>query len=301
LAYSFHGEGLLIDGFATTILSGFLRLFYPFRGFGTGSYVIDNKSPDSSLEKSKQLAKNVLFETIFIENDDNYGVAKGNNQGIEAALNDDCTYILLSNNDIILRSDTIEKLYLGLKRTKADMAVPKIYYYKTNKIWFAGGKFIRIMGSIKHCGQGKEDQGQYNRNYRTDYASTCFMLMKNDVFLDVGLMDERYFVYYDDTDFLYRAFLKRKVLYYIYNSIVEHKVSISTGDNSDFSLYYNFHNRIYYVKKNFNVLLYLIYFINILYHYSIRNIKMAKNRRGWKIIKKALYDGLTYANAITKN
>jgi hypothetical protein len=40
LGYSFHGEGLLVDSFATTILSGFPRLFYPFRGgFGTGSTV----------------------------------------------------------------------------------------------------------------------------------------------------------------------------------------------------------------------------------------------------------------------
>jgi hypothetical protein len=51
LAYSFHGEGLLIDGFTTTIVSGFLRLFYPFRGFGTASIVcffIPDKA-DSSL------------------------------------------------------------------------------------------------------------------------------------------------------------------------------------------------------------------------------------------------------------
>jgi hypothetical protein len=37
LGYSFHGGGLLVDSFSITILSGFLRFFYPFGGFGTGS------------------------------------------------------------------------------------------------------------------------------------------------------------------------------------------------------------------------------------------------------------------------
>jgi GT2 family glycosyltransferase len=95
-------------------------------------YVIDNKSPDSSLASSKQLSVNSFFEVKFIENDDNYGVAKGNNQGIEAALIDGCDYVLLSNNDVVLKPDTIEKLYAGLKETNADIVVPKIYFHGTN-------------------------------------------------------------------------------------------------------------------------------------------------------------------------
>jgi GT2 family glycosyltransferase len=257
-------------------------------------YVIDNNSPDKSLELSKNLSRSVFFETKFIDNDDNYGIAKGNNQGIEAALKDNCSYILLSNNDITLRYDAIEKLYLGLKETNADMVVPKIYYHNTNKIWSVGGKFIRIIGSTKQRGQHIEDIGQYDSNCKTEYAPTCFMLLNRNIFLDVGLMDEKYFVYYDDTDFLYRAFLKGKVLFYIYHSIVSHKVSISTGSNSDFFFYYVFRNRIYYIRKHFGKGFYFIYFINILYHYSIRNLKMLKDRHGWKVVKKALIDGLSY-------
>jgi GT2 family glycosyltransferase len=256
-------------------------------------YVIDNNSPDKSLELSKNLSRSVFFGTKFIENDDNYGIAKGNNQGIEAALADNCDYILLANNDIVLKPDTIEKLYFGLKKNNADMVVPKIYYHNTNKIWAAGGKFIRIIGSAKQRGQRKEDKGQYDRDCRTDYAPTCFMLLNRNIFLDVGLMDERYFVYYDDTDFLYRALLKRKVLFYIYHSIVNHKVSISTGNNSDFFFHYVFYNRVYFIKKHFGKYFYFIYFVNIIYHYSIRNIKMLKDRHGWKVIKKALIDALS--------
>ena len=253
-------------------------------------YVIDNKSPDNSLEKSKMLAKSVWFETKFIENDDNYGVAKGNNQGIEAALQDDCDYVLLSNNDVVLRPETIEKLFTGLKENNVDMAVPKIYFYGTNKIWAAGGKFTWYNGSAKHFGYNKNDNGYFNRNSIIDYSPTCFMLIKKEVFCTVGMMDEKYFVYYDDTDFLYRSKNKNKKVMYIFNSILEHKESTSTGNRSDFTIYFNIRNRIYFSKKYRRDFL-LFYYINIIYHFSIRRIKMFKNKNQWQLMIKAMKDG----------
>jgi GT2 family glycosyltransferase len=254
-------------------------------------YVIDNKSPDNSLIKSKELAKNCWFDTKFIENDDNYGVAKGNNQGIEAALTDDCEYVLLSNNDVVLMPDTIENLYLGLKENHADMAVPKIYFYGTNLIWAAGGKFRKFLGITIHIGDHEIDKGQYDTNHIINYSPTCFMLIKKYFFFDIGLMDENYFVYFDDTDFVYRANLKNKRLYYIFNSVVGHKESSSTIRRSDFYYYYIFRNRIYFSKKH-NKHYYFLFCINIIYHFTIRNIKMLHNRRQWKIIRNAIFDGI---------
>jgi GT2 family glycosyltransferase len=254
-------------------------------------YVIDNKSPDDSLSLSKQLAKTVFFETKFIENDDNYGVAKGNNQGIKAALADSCDYVLLSNNDVVLKPDTIEKLYSGLQETGADMTVPKIYFYGTNLIWAAGGKFRKLTSTTIHIGSHKEDKRQYDKCYSIDYAPTCFMLIKKDVFSIVGVMDEKYFVYSDDTDFVYRAIVKKQKLFYIYNSTIEHKESTSTSIRSDFYYYYLFRNRIYFAKKH-QYFYILLYYINIFYHYSIRNLKFLYNRHQWKLILNAIHEGL---------
>ena len=251
-------------------------------------YVIDNKSPDNSLNKSKELAKSVWFETKFIENDDNYGVAKGNNQGIEAALKDGCDYVLLSNNDVVLKPDTIEKLYIGLVENNSDMAVPKIYFYGTNLIWMAGGKITWYNGFIKHFGYKKEDRGQFDRCNKTYYAPSCFMLIRREVFATIGMMDEKYFVYYDDTDFVYRA--RNKKLVYIYSSILEHKESISTGINSDFTIYYLFRNRIYFAKKH-RCFFYIFYIENLWYHYLIRSLKMINNRHQWKLILRAMQEG----------
>jgi GT2 family glycosyltransferase len=253
-------------------------------------YVVDNKSPDSSLELGRKLAGKVFFETRFIENSDNYGVAKGNNQGIEAALADGCEYVLLSNNDVVLKPNTIEQLYKGLLETRSDMAVPKIHFYGTKIIWAVGGKFNKIKGSVKHFGYGKKDNGQYDKSYTIEYAPTCFMLIKKNVFPMIGMMDEKYFVYFDDVDFLYRAKCKRIKTYYIFDSNLEHKESTSTGKRSDFSYYYNVRNRIYFAKK-FRKNFYLFYCINLVWHHSVRRMKMFNNIRQWKIISKALHDG----------
>jgi len=254
-------------------------------------YVIDNKSPDNSLDKSKEFAKSAWFETKFIENDDNYGVAKGNNQGIEAALKDSCDYVLLSNNDVVLKPDTIKKLYDGLIENNADMVVPKIYFYGTNKIWNIGGKITWYNGTIKSFGYKKEDKGQFDKHIKIDSAATCFMLIKKKVFSIVGLMDEKYFVYYDDLDFVYRAMQKGQKLVYIYNSTLEHKESTSSGVTSDFSVFYNIRNRIYFAKKH-RRFSYFFYIENLLYHYSIRWLKMNKNRRQWRLMLKAIHEGV---------
>ena len=78
-------------------------------------YIVDNKSPDDSLAVARKLCASARFETVVIENEENYGVAKGNNIGIKAALRDGCDRVLLSNNDIVLVPDTIECLVRALE------------------------------------------------------------------------------------------------------------------------------------------------------------------------------------------
>jgi len=273
-----------------TVLEDFFRTLneQSYRNFTL--YVVDNKSPDNSLDKSKEFAKSAWFKTKFIENNDNYGVAKGNNQGIGTALEDDCDYVLLSNNDVVLKPDTIEKLYLGLTENNADMAVPKIYFYGTSLIWMAGGKFTWYNGSTKHIGVNKKDKGQFDKCKKINYAPTCFMLIKKEIFEIVGMMDEKYFVYYDDADFVYRTMKKGQKFFYIYNSILEHKESTSTGVKSDFSIFYYIRNRIYFAKKH-RRFFYFFYIENILYHYTIRWLKMINNRHQWKLMLRAMQEG----------
>lgn len=259
-------------------------------------YVINNNSPDNSLEKSKELSKNVFFKSIFIDNNENFGVAKGNNQGIEAALSDGCEYVLLTNNDVVLQPDTISLLYERHVEYKADMSVPKIYYADTDKrLWACGGYLNKFRGTSFHYGDKEVDNGQFDRNKKVEYSPTCFMLINKSVFDKVGMMDEKYFVYYDDTDFVYRAVNKEKLsLYYFYEPVLYHKESYCTRNtSSNFKDYYTMRNRIYFEKK-FNHFFAIKYFMNVSYHLIFRKITLRNDKERWDLLYKAMKDGKKY-------
>lgn len=215
-------------------------------------YVIDNHSPDNSLIKAKELASKCEFETVFFPEKNNWGVAKGNNIGIRQAIVDGCSHVLLSNNDIVLESTTIELLIYGLLTSSATMVVPKIYFYGTDLIWAAGGKFKLLWGRTLHIGYKTKDIGQFDNVRQINYSPTCFMLIDISVFERVGLMDELYFVYWDDTDFVWRATQKNKEkLFYIPSSKLWHKESTCTrGAKGDFSIRYSYRNLVYMLYKH---------------------------------------------------
>lgn len=253
-------------------------------------YVVDNKSSDNTLAKCKEYEKKLSFPVKYILNDDNYGVAKGNNIGLSNALSDSCSYVLFSNNDVKLKSDTVENLYIGLNQFQTSFAAPKIFFFDTNKLWFAGGKFNKHNVGFIHIGYGKEDDDTYNKPMLTEYAPTCFLLVKSNVFDEIGIMDEKYFCYYDDADFMFRAKNNGYKVAYIPSSVLEHKEGFCTGKYSDFSIYYSYRNRTYFVHKYYKMP-YLFFFFDLLYHYTVRFYKMRNNKHQWKLIRKALRDG----------
>ncbi|MBN3753587.1 glycosyltransferase family 2 protein [Paraburkholderia sp. Tr-20389] len=215
-------------------------------------YVIDNSATDSGSVLARKLADQVGIETRVIFNNANLGVARGNNQGIELALADGCEYVLLANNDVEFRGvRTIAELVDRNGKGDVLATCPKIFYHGTNRIWCAGGFISRMKAVVKHVGDGVEDRGQFNQEFVTEYAPTCFTLLHKSVFSRVGVMDEQYFVYYDDVDFVWRMNKAGIRLLYVPSSEVAHKVSFSTGGGeSPFTLFYVTRNRIYFSRKS---------------------------------------------------
>lgn len=215
-------------------------------------YVIDNSATDSGSVAARELAARAGIDAQIVFNNANAGVARGNNQGIAMALADGCEYVLLANNDVEFRDRaTIANLVAPIAAGETLASIPKIFYYGTNRIWCAGGWFSPFKAITTHVGDGDEDQGQFDRTTFTEYAPTCFMLLHKSVFDRVGMMDEKYFVYYDDADFVWRMNRADIHLLYVPASQVAHKVSFSTGGGeSPFSLFYCTRNRIYFSRKN---------------------------------------------------
>lgn len=256
-------------------------------------YLIDNNSPDKSLIIARNLAKKVSFSCVFIPEKENWGVAKGNNIGIKAALDDQCQYILLSNNDVVLNnSNTIETLVNKMDTTHVDILCPKIYYYTDpTLVWAAGGDFINSDTTTKHFGSKKKDEGQFDEEMYIRYTPTCFVLIRRDVFNKIGIMDERYFVYYDDSDFMYRAINHDlKILYTPATSLL-HNESSSTGSQSPFQIYYMERNRLIFTKKHRPNKIFWFLVLQRFFAFSLKHI-WTMPKVLWKAELSGIIDGI---------
>jgi len=256
-------------------------------------YVIDNSKTDSGSLLSRQLANlhDITAEIVF--NNANLGVAKGNNQGIELARKDSCEYVLLSNNDIeFYESELISKLVEEMREKKFSAITPKIYYFgMKKKIWFAGGCFSRLKATTPHYGDGEDDIGQYDTLSTIEYSPTCFLLINSSVFESIGMMDEKYFVYYDDSDFLWRMKENNLKVGFAHARHLWHKVSYSTGGSiSDFSLYYGSRNRILFIRKNYGPIMQIASLSYFLTTRLLKIMSFGKKQRSSMI--RGVIDGL---------
>ncbi len=215
-------------------------------------YVVDNDSTDATLEH----IASERFTVVTIANQNNVGVAEGNNQGVRAALADGCQYVLLLNNDTEFVPDLVATLLREIEAHNADMIAPKVMLDFDRKIiWYAGGFFAPRRGySGEHYGLGEKDVGQFDLARRVEYTPSCCVLIRREVFDKVGFIDPEYFLYFDDTDFCYRALRHNIQLWYTPATVLYHKVgSLSGGENSPFFVRHNTRNHVYFLLKNLGV------------------------------------------------
>lgn len=215
-------------------------------------YLVDNsESAATDAIISQCLKEYPVTAYRHIKTGGNIGVAAGNNTGIKLSIADNCSHVLILNNDIEIEQDFMLSKLLSLADAGESMIVPKIYYYDEKKIWMAGGYMDRWRALGVHYGYNKKDEPKYNIAKHVTYSPTCFMLIKREVFDTTGIMDEKYFAYYDDTDFVLRATRLGYKIWYEPSLELLHKVSSSVGTNSPFYVYYSNRNKIYFIRKNF--------------------------------------------------
>lgn len=255
-------------------------------------YVIDNASPDGSLREAERLSRQVSFPCMTMPQPENWGVAKGNNLGIEAAMNDGCELILLSNNDVVLNDpDTLRIMVDKMTGSDIDILCPKINYYaESNRIWAAGGDYTMLDTCTLHYGRDEIDRGQCEEEKVIRYTPTCFAMIKTSLFRKIGIMDEWYFVYYDDTDFMYRAWKSGAKIVYTPATMLLHNESVCTGKGSPFKHYYLARNQLYFIKKNRNMPVFLTMLLYRTLTFSLLH-RWTMEKPLWKAELKGLREG----------
>ncbi|MCJ7792778.1 MAG: glycosyltransferase family 2 protein [Candidatus Marinimicrobia bacterium] len=186
--------------------------------------VVDNNSSDNSVEVIRKNFPKVKI----IRNNKNLGFSQGNNAGILYALERNADFIMLLNQDCVAKNNF---LYFLLKN-KSDVVGPAIEFKRGKKLYYDyGGRVNWLIGRTTH-----QESTVYLNNYQNcnklnldsgnvDFISGCAMMVKRSVFEKIGLLDEKFFLYFEDVDFCLRA---KKVGFRINvepKSIVFHKLT----------------------------------------------------------------------------
>lgn len=103
-------------------------------------------------------------------------------------------------------------------------------------------------------------------------------------------MDESYFVYLDDTDFVYRVIKNKLKIFYLLIACMEYKESVCTGKKFDFFIHLFYRNREKFINKHSRISK-IGYFIGFVYVNTVMLFKMRTNIRQWKIVKTAIKEG----------
>lgn len=203
--------------------------------------VVDNNSKDVDQLMDYKTSENNI---IYIKNDSNLGFSGGNNVGIRKALENGAGWVLLLNNDTLPESHLIEYLRTNLESREGIVGLP---LDEGNKVAYAG-KIEWLKPTLFHI---TTLNVVMTKSVDKLYAIGGAMLIQKDVFNRIGLLDENYFLYFEDADFCQRAREAKIPISFLPEIKIAHSVSSSTKKlGSPMLLRYHYRNALYFNFKN---------------------------------------------------
>ncbi len=201
----------------------------------TEIFIIDNHSTDGSVQAFEELKKNSQMNIIF--NHENVGFARANNQAIEQATG---KYILLLNSDVIVQPTSIEKMVDSFEKTPVNDRTsalvshhgaldrlgiiaatlenpdgtlqrqggnfPNLFSLSTHMFFLDDIPLIgKFFPSTQHTGKNAKTLSPTNKLTQQDWVGGTAMMIRKDVFQEIGLLDQNIFMYGEDVEFCMRA------------------------------------------------------------------------------------------------
>jgi GT2 family glycosyltransferase len=229
------------------------------KGMDAEVFVVDNNSVDGSCE----MVKRKFPEVILIENKDNPGFSKANNQAIRQSKGE---YILLLNPDTVVEEDCFEKVTafmdqtpdagaLGVKmidgkghflpESKRGLPTPQVAFYKMfglSALFPRSKRFGRY-----HLGYLDKDE-----THPVDVLAGAFMLLRKKTLEEIGLLDEDYFMYGEDIDLSYRITKAGYKNYYFPHTTIIHYKGESTKKSSVNYVFVFYRAMIIFAQKHYS-------------------------------------------------
>ena len=211
--------------------------------------VVDHRGEPLDLQRLRARFPGI----VVLEPGKNLGPAGGSNLAIAEALARGCSRVLLLNDDARLLPDTLARLEAALDANPgAGIAAPLILFAgEPERVWFGGGRIDWRSGATAHLHVGAPPSEVPTGAPRvTDYFPGCVLLVNASLIGAIGAFDERYFIYFEETDWCERARRAGFRLLFVPEARALHRVS--GGDTyaaNPPKIYYFTRNRLLFMQR----------------------------------------------------
>jgi len=192
---------------------------------------------------------------IYIRSEKNLGFAGGNNLGVKAAKGD---FLLFLNNDTEITCSLISELSSELKNNQEiGMISPLILYFDAPEIiQYAGFTEMNYLtGRNASVSNMDVNKGQYDdMSMETGYCHGAAMMCRRKDLDTVGLMEEQFFLYYEELDWCEKFKRAGKKIWFTGRTSIYHKESMSVGKESSIKTYFMTRNRMLFIRRNTGLL-----------------------------------------------
>jgi GT2 family glycosyltransferase len=211
--------------------------------------VVDNGSTDGSIAAIRSAYPKVPIT----ETKENLGFAGGNNVAIEWALEKGADWIFLLNNDTVVDPSVLKELLkASSEEPKPKVLGAKIYRYSDpTRIDHLGGRWNPQLAEFESLGSGTLDDGiSYNKMEKVDYACGAALFIHRSVFEKIGLLEPRFFLFWEETDFCMRAKRAGFDTWTAPQAKIWHKVSSSFTGGKPHMHYFWWRSRLLWIERN---------------------------------------------------
>jgi GT2 family glycosyltransferase len=208
--------------------------------------LVDNASTDGTIEAVRRTYPAVQI----IENATNLGYAAGNNVGIEYALESGYDAVLLLNNDTVVAPDAIDELVKPLvENPRIGISGSAIAYLaEPERVWSAGGSIHRADGVVTSDWQDRDIARLPNGPYRVDHLSGCCMLVRSQAIRECGMLDPRFFMYFEETEWCERVAQRGWEIVVVPSSRILHAIDPTAQSGSPSIAYYMTRNHLLFLR-----------------------------------------------------
>ncbi len=223
---------------------------------------------DNASDKNHETEFDHIFPNLtFIRTKSNLGFAGGNNIGLNVAKGD---YIFLLNNDTEVVNGCITQMVEEFDRNKNIGLLSPLILYDDDKsiIQYAGYTPLNYLTARNtQIGQFEKNIGQFDGvTVETGFCHGAAVMCRKSDLQQAGLMDENYFLYYEELDWCEKFKKIGRGIYFTGKTFIYHKESLSVGKESTIKTYFFTRNRMLFIRKNtsfLNTLFFSIYYIFI--------------------------------------